>query len=155
MSSVRWQKLAIARIYIQFTDEKTMTAFFSPRSINRLTRIISLGLLCLVMVVGLITMAPAQAKATVFAQVSPAETKKLANDVETAAENSFKGLDTTKKIIGKTKYRNDAIGYGRTKASQKLKALSEKLDASEGQIDRSLSPTEKLVVEQMRNRKSD
>lgn len=130
--------------------------WFTRWKMPRFAPIGKLKLVYSFVVVGLLVCHPAIAPTNFhfksIAQLSPAQTEKLAEDVRTAAENSFNGLETTKELIGKTKYRKDAIGYGRTKASQKLKALSDKLEASEGQIDRSLTPTEKIVVDQLKSK---
>lgn len=80
-------------------------------------------------------------------------TKQAGEQIEHAADElTGESLNTTKRVIGKTEKRNEAIGYARSKAQQKLKALSEKVEKSDGKLDRSLTPTEKITVNQLGSR---
>lgn len=84
---------------------------------------------------------------------TPAKTKQASEQIDHAAEElTGESLNTTKRVIGKTEKRNEAIGYARSKAQQKLKALSEKVEKSDGKLDRSLTPTEKITVDQLGSR---
>jgi hypothetical protein len=70
-----------------------------------------------------------------------------ADQAETFADDVYSGLDTTKEIIGKTEARKQAIEYGRTKASGKLKGLAERArQAHEQQDDAILSNTDRRVL---------
>lgn len=61
---------------------------------------------------------------------SPQELTDLAAKVDKAAEGVYGGLDTTKKIIGKTEDRKEAIEHGRNHASGKLGSLAERIRAA-------------------------
>jgi hypothetical protein len=64
---------------------------------------------------------------------------KLSNEV-------YSGLDTTKKIIGKTEARNQAIEKGRDAASQKLEELSDRARQAETTGEDVLTATDKRVL---------
>ena len=66
-----------------------------------------------------------------------------ANDL---SEGVYNGLDTTKKIIGKTDARNQAIETGRDTASQKLQELSDRAQQAEATGEDVLSATDKRVL---------
>ncbi|WAL59635.1 hypothetical protein [Thermocoleostomius sinensis] len=66
-----------------------------------------------------------------------------------ASEQIFEGLDTTKRIIGKTDKRNQVIQKARETASHKLKDLSERADQTPDA--ESLTPPDKQVLDQIQN----
>lgn len=88
-------------------------------------------------------------------EIAQASTESLdvdraAEKADEASEDIYKGLDTTKRIIGKTDKRNQIIEEAREHASQKWKSLAEKAKAAQNS-ETSLSPTEKQVLKQVQN----
>ena len=75
---------------------------------------------------------------------------RAAHKADEASESIYDGLDTTKRIIGKTDKRNQVIEEARTHASQKWKALADKAKAAQNS-ETSLSPTEKQVLKQVQD----
>ena len=57
--------------------------------------------------------------------------EKGANRAESAADNIYKGLDTTKDVVGKTEQRNRVIESAREQASDRLKLQSERAKSAE------------------------
>jgi hypothetical protein len=75
-------------------------------------------------------------------------------DLDTAAEQAedlskdvYSGLDTTKKIIGKTEARNQAIEQARDKASGKLQDLADRAEQAKQNPGKApLSDTDRRVL---------
>lgn len=91
----------------------------------------------------LATSSPAQA---VKPQQEPVQLEQAADQADDLSKNVYSGLDTTKKIIGKTEARNQAIETGRDAASQKLKELSDRAQQAETYGEDVLSATDKRVL---------
>lgn len=83
---------------------------------------------------------------TVQPQQEPVQLEQAAGQADDLSKNVYGGLDTTKKIIGKTDARNQAIETGRDAASQKLEELSDRARQAEVYGDDVLSPTDKRVL---------
>lgn len=75
---------------------------------------------------------------------------RAATQADKASEEIFKGLDTTKEIIGKTDRRKQVIEQAREQASDKLKSLANKAKES-SDPDQDLSPNEKLILERLQD----
>lgn len=69
-----------------------------------------------------------------------------AQKAEEASEKIYEGLDRTKKIIGKTQKRNEAIERARNHASDRWDALADKVRAAERSED-ALSPVDKVNLD--------
>ncbi|MGB3309866.1 MAG: hypothetical protein WA939_23375 [Nodosilinea sp.] len=92
-------------------------------------------------------MSPAsQGKVVDAKQDLPPSLEQAADQADDLSENVYSGLDTTKKIIGKTEARNQAIEKGRDAASQKLEELSDRARQAETYGDEVLSTTDKRVL---------
>ncbi|MDB9526021.1 hypothetical protein PN498_08490 [Oscillatoria sp. CS-180] len=63
-------------------------------------------------------------------QVSSEDLTQLVKGVDKAADDVYNGLETTKKIVGKTEARKEAIAHGRDHASGKLNALADRLQTA-------------------------
>jgi hypothetical protein len=61
----------------------------------------------------------------------PLSLERAADQADRLSDEVYSGLDTTKKIIGKTEARNQAIEKGRDAASQKLAELSDRARQAE------------------------
>lgn len=84
-----------------------------------------------------------------IAQASPQlDIDRAAEKADQASDNIYEGLDTTKRIIGKTDKRNQVIEAARDHASQKWKSLADKAKAAQNS-DTSLTPTEEQVLKQV------
>ena len=76
----------------------------------------------------------------------PVQLEQAADQAADLSEDVYSGLDTTKKIIGKTDARNQAIETGRDAASQKLKELSDRAQQAKTHGEDVLSATDKRVL---------
>lgn len=76
----------------------------------------------------------------------PLGLEQAAGQAEELSDNVYSGLDTTKKIIGKTEARNQAIEKGRDAASQKLEELSDRARQAETAGEDVLTATDKRVL---------
>jgi hypothetical protein len=74
---------------------------------------------------------------------------RASDKADEASDKVFDGLDTTKRIIGKTDKRNEIIQKARETASGKLKALSDR--AEQAPDAESLTPPDKQVLDQIQN----
>lgn len=92
------------------------------------------------------TLSSASQGQAVESQQEPVQLDQAADQAEDLSENVYSGLDTTKKIIGKTEARNQAIETGRDAASQKLEELSDRARQAEIHGDDVLSTTDKRVL---------
>lgn len=79
---------------------------------------------------------------------SPADLERAADKAEEASENVYKGLDTTKAVVGKTEKRNQVIEEAREHGSDKWKSLAEKARAA-SRSDESLSPVDELNLKRL------
>jgi len=88
----------------------------------------------------------------IIAQASnqPLDVDRAAEKADQASENIYEGLDTTKRIIGKTDKRNQIIEEARDHASQKWQSLADKAKAAQNS-DIELTPTEEQVLKQVEN----
>lgn len=75
---------------------------------------------------------------------------RAAEKADQASENIYKGLDTTKRVVGKTDKRNQVIEQAREQASEKWKSLAEKAKTAQN-TDTPLTPTEKQVLKQVQD----
>lgn len=91
-----------------------------------------------------------QTYAAPLAAMTSADQQQATEQVEAGADNVFEGLDTTKRIIGKTDKRNQYIEFGRRHASDKLKAMADQVREKQ-QVGESLSPVEERVLEQFQH----
>ncbi|MBE9158294.1 hypothetical protein IQ265_15875 [Nodosilinea sp. LEGE 06152] len=82
-------------------------------------------------------------------QQEPVQLEQAADQAADLSKDVYNGLDTTKKIIGKTEARNQAIETGREAASQKLEELSDRARQAEIHGDDVLSATDKRVLKHM------
>lgn len=122
-------------------------------------------LLCLGFVCANFYISPGMSMAVSFPQVANVQTTnqpitiaqtptqtldvdRAADKADQASENIYEGLDTTKRIIGKTDKRNQIIEEARDHASQKWKSLADKAKAVQNS-DASLTPTEEQVLKQV------
>lgn len=76
----------------------------------------------------------------------PLSLEQAADQADQLSDDVYGGLDTTKKIIGKTEARNQAIEKGRDAASQKLEELSDRARQAETAGEDVLSATDKRVL---------
>ncbi|MGG6242319.1 hypothetical protein ACQ4N7_27205 [Nodosilinea sp. AN01ver1] len=76
----------------------------------------------------------------------PVQLEQAADQAADLSEDVYSGLDTTKKIIGKTEARNQAIETGRDAASQKLEELSDRAQQAKTHGEDVLSATDKRVL---------
>ncbi|NEQ32028.1 MAG: hypothetical protein F6K04_13660 [Leptolyngbya sp. SIO4C5] len=112
-----------------------------------LNRLLMIGLLQVVFWAGWAIASPAMAvelKAELLAQaqqpfnpesIDTADLESAADVVEQAADDVYEGLETTKRIKGKTELRNQKIEEGRDEASSKLQNLAEKARSAESLDD--------------------
>lgn len=75
---------------------------------------------------------------------------RAADKADAASENIYKGLDTTKRVVGKTDKRNQVIEQAREQGSEKWKALAEKAKAAQNS-ETDLTPTDKKVLRQVQD----
>ncbi|MFQ4138331.1 hypothetical protein PGN35_018635 [Nodosilinea sp. PGN35] len=92
------------------------------------------------------TLSPASQAQTVGVEPAPIPLEQAASQAEDLSQDVYGGLDTTKKIIGKTEPRNQAIERGRDAASQKMEELSDRARQAEASGDDVLSATDKRVL---------
>ncbi len=92
------------------------------------------------------TPATASQGQAVESQQAPVQLEQAADQADDLSKNVYSGLDTTKKIIGKTEARNQAIETGRDAASQKLEELSDRAKQAETAGEDVLSATDKRVL---------
>lgn len=92
------------------------------------------------------TLSPASQAKVVEPEPAPIQLEQAANQAEDLSKDVYGGLDTTKKIIGKTEPRNKAIERGRDAASQKMKELSDRARQAEESGEDVLSATDKRVL---------
>ncbi|MBW4481698.1 MAG: hypothetical protein KME14_04055 [Tildeniella torsiva UHER 1998/13D] len=76
----------------------------------------------------------------------PLGLEQAADQADKLSNKVYSGLDTTKKIIGKTEARNQAIEKGRDAASQKLEELSDRARQAETAGEDVLTATDKRVL---------
>lgn len=76
----------------------------------------------------------------------PLGLEQAAAQADRLSEDVYSGLDTTKKIIGKTEARNQAIETGRDAASQKLEELSDRAQQAKTAGEDVLSTTDKRIL---------
>lgn len=74
-----------------------------------------------------------------------------ADQAEKASDQIYEGLDTTKRIIGKTDERNQIIQAGREKASKKLEDLADKARSAQ-ETGESLPPQEQKTIERLQQK---
>ncbi|MBE9108597.1 hypothetical protein IQ273_04090 [Nodosilinea sp. LEGE 07298] len=92
------------------------------------------------------TLSSASQGQAVKPQQDPVQLEQAADQAADLSEDVYSGLDTTKKIIGKTEARNQAIETGRDAASQKLEELSDRAQQAETHGEDVLSATDKRVL---------
>ncbi|TVQ09907.1 MAG: hypothetical protein EA368_08530 [Leptolyngbya sp. DLM2.Bin27] len=79
-------------------------------------------------------------------QSQPLDLDQAAERAEDLSDEVYHGLETTKKIIGKTEARNRAIEQGRSTASGKLEDLADRARQAESVNDPVLSETDQRVL---------
>ena len=79
----------------------------------------------------------------------PINLEQAADQADQLSDNVYGGLDTTKKIIGKTDARNEAIETGRDAASQKMQELSDRAEQAKSSGEDVLSTTDKRILKHM------
>ncbi len=87
-----------------------------------------------------------QGKAIEPQPAQPLQLDRAADQAKDLSENVYGGLDTTKKFIGKTDARNQAIETGRDAASQKMQELSDRAQQAKSSGEDVLSATDKRVL---------
>lgn len=96
----------------------------------RPARLLTLGLAQIFLLISLLFVRPATAEAlpiaTFYSREDSSALQRGADQAEKASDQIYQGLDTTKRIIGKTDKRNQIIQEGREKASGKLDDLADK-----------------------------
>jgi NADH:ubiquinone oxidoreductase subunit 5 (subunit L)/multisubunit Na+/H+ antiporter MnhA subunit len=70
---------------------------------------------------------PVRTELPPVSEADRADLKALAESVDRSSEEIYSGLEKTKQIIGKTEARKEAIEHGREHASNKLKALADRI----------------------------
>lgn len=98
--------------------------------------------------IGLIVWSTALSPASqaIEAEPAPIQLDRAADQAHDLSKGVYGGLDTTKKIIGKTDARNQAIEKGRNAASQKMQELSDRARQAEASGEDVLTPTDKRVL---------
>lgn len=98
--------------------------------------------------IGLILWSTTLSPASQAVEVAPApiQIERAADQADDLSQDVYGGLDTTKKIIGKTEPRNQAIERGRDAASQKMKELGDRARQAEESGEDVLSATDKRVL---------
>lgn len=76
----------------------------------------------------------------------PPSLEESANQADELSDQVYSGLDTTKKIIGKTEARNEAIETGRDAASQKLDELGDRARQAKETGKDVLTKTDKRIL---------
>ncbi|MGF1535889.1 MAG: hypothetical protein ACFB4J_05295 [Elainellaceae cyanobacterium] len=88
--------------------------------------------------------ATAQPRASVQPEL---DLKAAQPQLEAATEAIYKGLERTKRDIGKTELRQEAIEYGRDRAIGKLQGLLERVESADSLED--LSDTDQLTLKRL------
>jgi hypothetical protein len=104
------------------------------------------GLITIATVLILRGTAPSLASQGQMGAEPPINLEQAADQAGKLSDNVYSGLDTTKKIIGKTESRNQAIETGRDAASQKMQELSDRAQQAEATGEDVLSTTDKRVL---------
>ncbi|MEA5452200.1 hypothetical protein VB780_26740 [Leptolyngbya sp. CCNP1308] len=104
------------------------------------------GLITIATVLILRGTAPSLASQGQVGAVPPVNLEQAADQADKLSDNVYSGLDTTKKIIGKTDARNQAIEKGRDAASQKMQELSDRARQAETAGEDVLTATDKRVL---------
>lgn len=91
----------------------------------------------------------------VTAHIAQASTDSLdvdraAEQADAASEDIYKGLDTTKRVVGKTDKRNQVIEQAREQASEKWKSLADKAKTAQD-ANTDLTPTEQKTLKQVQD----
>lgn len=76
------------------------------------------------------------------------ESETGARRAEKASEKVFQGLETTKREIGKTQKRKEAIEEARETASGKLESLADKARRAQ-ESEETLTPVEKKILKRL------
>lgn len=131
---------------------------FLPLKPAKLFRIAALGLaqllLCFSFVsaaVALPVISPSLDSVSHSAQAvdeKPLDVDQASERADQATDKIFEGLDSTKRLIGKTEKRNQVIEEARGHASTKLKSLADKAREAPNP-DESLDLSEKQVLRQL------
>jgi hypothetical protein len=129
---------------------------------KKILRAVAIGAIQVVLCMGLmlpvntnvlmITMPPIVATYESSAQVpdpGSIDVDRASDKADEASDQIFEGLDTTKRIIGKTDKRNEIIQKARETASNKLKDLSDR--AEQVPDAEALTPPDKQVLDQIQN----
>jgi hypothetical protein len=139
--------------------ENLMPRFETTLIFGKLRQIIALCCLQISLVLGLaigdgssaialpvLSETPSSPVARVTAE--PLESETGARRAEKASEKVFQGLETTKRKIGKTERRKEAIEHGREKASGKLESLADKARRAQ-ESGETLTPVEKKILKRL------
>ncbi len=104
------------------------------------------GLIAIATVLILRGTAPSLASQGQVGVEQPINLEQAADQADKLSDNVYGGLDTTKKNIGKTDARNEAIETGRDAASQKMAELSDRAEQAKSSGEDVLSTTDKRIL---------